>query len=45
MAAPGHDSALGKVVEKVGGMVKNDKIVEKGRGMREKEGFGGVAEE
>jgi hypothetical protein len=27
------------------GIMKNDKIVEKGRGMREKEGFGGVAEE
>lgn len=41
MSGPGHDSVLGKVVEKVGGMMKNGKIEDKGRVMREKEGFGG----
>lgn len=40
MSGPGHDSVLGKVVEKVGGMMKNGKIEDKGRVMREKEGFG-----
>jgi hypothetical protein len=44
MSGPGHDSALGKMVEKVGGLMKNGKIEEKGRVMREKEGFGSVAE-
>ncbi|KAI4637750.1 hypothetical protein J4E83_000568 [Alternaria metachromatica] len=44
MSGPEPDSLLGKVVEKVGGMVKNDKIEAKGRGMREKEGFGTVVE-
>ena len=44
MSGPEPDSLLGKVVEKVGGMVKNDKIEAKGRGMREKEGFGRVVE-
>ena len=42
MEGPTKDSTLGKVMEKVGGMMKNEKIVEKGRGMREKEGFGQV---
>jgi hypothetical protein len=40
MAGPSKDSALGKIVEKVGGLMKKEKIVEKGRGMREKKGLG-----
>jgi hypothetical protein len=44
MGGPDHDSMLGKVVEKVGGLVKNEKVEAKGRGMREKEGFGSVVE-
>jgi hypothetical protein len=40
MEGPSKDSTLGKVMEKVGGMMKNEKLAEKGRGMREKEGFG-----
>lgn len=40
MGGPSKDSVLGKVVEKVGGLVGSEKIVEKGKGMREKEGFG-----
>jgi hypothetical protein len=44
MQGPSKDSTLGKVVEKVGGMLKNEKVVEKGRGMREEKGFGSVEE-
>jgi hypothetical protein len=44
MEGPSKDSSLGKVVEKVGGMMGNEKVVAKGRGMREKEGFGEVEE-
>jgi hypothetical protein len=41
MEGPSKDSALGKIVEKVGGIMGSEKAVVKGRGMREKKGFGG----
>ncbi|KAF1939669.1 hypothetical protein EJ02DRAFT_513710 [Clathrospora elynae] len=44
MEGPHKDSTLGKVMEKVGGMMNNGKIVDKGRGMREEKGFGRVDE-
>jgi hypothetical protein len=40
MGGPSKDSTVGKVVEKVGGLVKSEMIVKKGREMREEEGLG-----
>lgn len=40
MGGPEADSSLGKLVEKVGGVVGSEGLVRKGRGLREKEGFG-----
>jgi hypothetical protein len=44
MNGESHDSTIGKVMEKVGGVVKSEGLVEKGRAKREKEGFGRVEE-
>lgn len=38
------DSTLGKVMEKAGHLMRNEKMVEKGRGKREEKGFGGSAQ-
>ncbi|EMD63628.1 hypothetical protein GGP41_005729 [Bipolaris sorokiniana] len=45
MGGPERDSMLGKVVEKIGGVVGSHKVARVGRGMREKEGFGEEREE
>ena len=40
MGGPTPDSAVGRIVEKVGGVVRSQRVVGVGRGMREREGYG-----